>query len=68
MKTNIAGTLAKLAGIKRELPATRPEALDLIMAAERVLRADKDAQPVEYSLAMLALQRAAKEARGAESI
>ena len=51
--------------MKRGLPATRPEVLDLVLAAERVLRADKDSQPMEYSLAMLALQKAAKVARGA---
>ena len=39
----------------------------LILAAERVLRSDPTAQPYEYSLALLALQRAVKEAKQAVS-
>ena len=38
---------------------------DLILSAERVLRADPTAQPYEHALALLALQRAVKEAKKA---
>ena len=46
--------------------AMNPEIQALILAAERVLRADQTAQPYEHSLALLALQRAVMEAKRAE--